>query len=236
LTTYDDATTRPEPSGQPEGRRRAAPPRPDGHQAGEDILGILRSSPTATRPAPVVAAPPVARPTFDPTPELPEPAPVQKERLPERMAEATGESTTVDFTPKKGARRVMSTALALVLIAAVGAGLRAYNEPTALTIGIAATLGVLLLVIWGVRAASPLTLMTVKGGQLEVKQGGLHLKFDLSSHYTPIEVQGAPGRRDWRVLFGRGTLPPFVVDATMVDAAAFMDVVERYHPQAPTED
>ncbi len=214
--------------------------RPDGRQAGEDILGILRSSPATTRPAPVVAAPPVVapptplpaaqrpRPTFDPTPELPEPAPAQTRR----MAEVTGEPTTVDFSPKKGARQLMGTVLVLVLLATAGVGLRAYNEPTPVSIGIAATLGVLLLVTWGVRAASPLTLMTVKGGLLEVRQGGLHLKFDLSSHYTPIEVQGTPGRRDWRVLFGRGTLPPFVVDPTMVDAQAFMDVLERYQPQA----
>lgn len=250
MTTYDDAATRPENREQAEGRRRTTPAvtsgmvsatrervaealsRPDGRQAGEDILGILRSSPTATRPAPVAAAPPVAAlPTPLPAAQRPGPSPEPTREQPRRMAAPTGESTTVAFPPKKGARRVMGTVLAIVLLATVGAGLRAYFEPTAVSFGIAGTLGVLLLVIWALRAASPLTLMSVKGGQLEIRQGGLHVKFDLSSHYTPIEVQGTPDRRDWRVLFGRGTLPPFVVDASMVDAEAFMDVLERYQPR-----
>ena len=89
----------------------------------------------------------------------------------------------------------------------------------------------LLLVTWAIRAGTPLTRMAVKGGQLEIRQGGLHLKFDLSSHYTPIEVQGTPGQRDWRVLFGRGTMRPFVVDSSIVDANDFMEVLSRYRPQ-----
>ena len=134
------------------------------------------------------------------------------------------------FPPKKGARRLMGTVLVLVLPRDRRRRLPRLRQPGPVTIGIAATLGVLLLVTWAVRAGTPLTRMAVKGGQLEVRQGGLHLKFDLSSHYTPIEVQGTPGQRDWRVLFGRGTMRPFVVDSSIVDPNDFMDVLWRYRP------
>ncbi len=136
------------------------------------------------------------------------------------------------FPPKQGVRRLMGAVLLLVLLATAGAGYLAYDRPGPVSTGMAATLAVLLLVTWAVRAGTPLTVMTVEGGQLEILQGGLHLKFDLSSHYTPIDVQGTPGQRGWRVLFGRGAMPPFVVDASIVDANEFMALLRRYRPEA----
>ncbi len=251
---FDDATAaRPETLDQAEGRRRSTPAvtsgmvsatrarvaealsRPDGRQAGQDILGILRASPAEARPAPVVAAPVAAAPivTAPPAPVEPlrkRPEPTPEPVRPERTATPAGVSTTVRFPPKKGARRLMGTVLVLVLLATAGAGYLAYDQPGPVTTGLAATLGVLLLVTWAVRAGTPLTRMAVKGGQLDIRQGGLHLKFDLSSHYTPIEVQGTPGQRDWRVLFGRGTMRPFVVDSSIVDPNDFMEVLWRYRP------
>lgn len=148
-----------------------------------------------------------------------------------RVATPVGESTTVTFAPKVGARRLTGMVLLSALVAAGWAGYRAYGDPSTLSVGVTVTLGALVLVVWAIRAASPLTLMAVRGGLLEVRRGGLHLKFDLSSHYTPIEVQGTPGRRGWRVLFGRGTMPAFIVDSSVVDAEAFMEVLRRYRPE-----
>lgn len=218
MEIYDDASARPDT------RERG---RPDSRQAEQDILGILRAAPVAAAAPAAPAAPVASPPASAPARILP---PVTKDE-PDEPGEPTGRSTTVEFKPKKGPRLVMGTVLVLVLLATAGAGYLAYERPSPVTIGIAATLVVLLLVVWAVRAGTPLTRMAVKGGLLDIKQGGLHVKFDLSSHYTPIEVQGTPGQRDWRVLFGRGTLPAFVVDSTMVDPHHFMDVLARYRPR-----
>ena len=175
----------------------------------------------------LMSDPPAAAPDVD----------VEVARKPERpprrphAAAPTGVPTAVEFPPKRGARRLMG-AVALIVLAATGAAAYlAYDDPTILTIGVTATLAVLLLVVWAIRAGTPLTEMSVKGGQLEVRQGGLHLKFDLASHYTPIRVQGRPGRPGWRVLFGRGTTEPFVVDSSIVDPRTFMEVLDSYRPE-----
>jgi hypothetical protein len=214
------------------GRRRAAPSaRPDAHRAGLDVVGALMDEPTPAAPKvddaetavqPAVAPPPPAPPA-EPTPPAPE---VKRPRA----AQPTGVSTEVRFPPKRGSRQLMDAVVLLVLVATALAAYVAYDDPNTFTIGAAATTGVLLLVVWAIRAGTPITYMTVKGGQLEVKQGGLHLKFDLTSHYAPIQVQGTPGRRGWRVLFGRGTMRPFVVDSSMVDPRTFTEVLESYRP------
>ena len=62
-------------------------------------------------------------------------------------------------------------------------------------------------------------------------QGGRRFVFDLSGGYTPIQVVGSPGDRDWRVLFLRRNEDPFVVDSSMVDPHEFMDVLHHYLPE-----
>ncbi|MDQ4052012.1 MAG: hypothetical protein M3237_04845 [Actinomycetota bacterium] len=252
-----DAVPRNDAAERKPGRRRAQPPpttapappsarpnaeapgRPDAHQASRDVIGALMADPPAASPAveagpepapdapegPTKPAPP-PEPTPRPTPE-PAAAPARRPYA----APEPGVSTAVRFPPKQGARRLMGAVVLIVLVATGGAAYLAYDDPTILTIGATASLGVLLLVVWAIRAGTPLTRMVVKGGQLEVRQGGLHLKFDLTSHYTPIRAQGTPGRRGWRVLFGRGTLPPFVVDSSMVDPRTFMEVLDSYRPE-----
>jgi hypothetical protein len=231
-------------------RLKEALGRPDANQAGRDVVGALMAQPSP--PAPIPPAPAPAAPVVETVPAtepkaakaprartLPPPAtprakrqrPKRAARQPERPPAPTGGSTSVRFPPKRGARRFMATVLLIVLVATGGAAYLAYDDPTTLSVGVAATLGVLLLVVWAIRAGTPLTRMAVKGGQLEVRQGGLHLKFDLASRYTPIEVQGVPGRRGWRVLFGRGTMAPFVVDASIVDPKTFMEVLSSYRPE-----
>jgi hypothetical protein len=71
----------------------------------------------------------------------------------------------------------------------------------------------------------------VHAGQLEVVQGGGRFVFELASGYTPIEVVGAPGDRNWKVLFVRRNMDPFVIDSSMVDPQEFMEVLRRYRPE-----
>jgi hypothetical protein len=140
-------------------------------------------------------------------------------------------STNVDFAPRTGARRAVGALLLVALAGMVGAGLVAFREPTTLTVGVAGTMLTLTLALWAIRAASPVARLSVRGGQLEVEQGGTRLVFDLSgSGYTPIRVEGAPGDRRWKVVFLRRSMDPFVIDSSMVDPHEFMDVLRRYRP------
>jgi hypothetical protein len=189
--------------------------RPHAHRAGWDVVGALRD---LAEPAP---------PADEPSSE-----PVSPRAPPRHAAPAveTGVSTNVVFKPKVRAREILGTGLLASFLATLVAAYLAYDDPTNQTVGIAATLGVLTLVIWAARATSPITTMSVIAGQLKVRIRGQRHVFDLTSHYTPIEVQGNAGRRGWRVLFGRGTMPPFVVDSSIVDARHFMEVLRRYRP------
>lgn len=202
------------------GRRRKDQARPDAQQVGRDILGVLRPEPFA-EPAPPVAVTEPTEPTSPPAPTT-----VREDRV----AAPTGASTSVEFPPRRGVRRFLSVAFVVALLAAGGAAYVAYANTNKLTISVAATLAVLMLFIWAIRAGSPLTYLAVRGGQLDIRSGGLHRKFDLSSRYTPIEVHGTPGRPGWKVVFGAGSTEPFVVDSSLVDAQAFMDVLLRYRP------
>ncbi len=198
---------------QAPGRRRAdTPARPDGQRAGRDILGVLQPE---EMPQPAVWVDP------------PTPAPVH----PERMAAQVGASTSVDFPPKRGVRRLLGAAFLMVLTATGGAAYAVSVNSNKLTISVAVTMGVLLLLTWAIRAGTPLTHLSVQGGQLDIRSGGRHLKFDLSSRYTAIEVNGAPGRPGWKVVFGPESAEPFVVDSSIVDAAHFMEVLRLYRKE-----
>jgi hypothetical protein len=157
---------------------------------------------------------------------------VPVERPAPRAAEPeVGASTDVEFAPRTGARRFVGWLVLLAFIGLVVTTALAAQDPTTLTVGLAATLLVLTLALWAIRAASPAAHLAVRSGQLEVMQGGGRFVFELHGGYTPIEVIGAPGDRSWKVLFLRRNMDPFVVDASMVDPHAFMDMLRRYRPE-----
>ncbi|MGZ4466569.1 MAG: hypothetical protein ACXVW0_14505, partial [Nocardioides sp.] len=87
------------------------------------------------------------------------------------------------------------------------------------------------LVVWAVRASTAPAHVTVRGGQVEIVRAGSRHRFDLASHYTPVDVIGAPGDRSWKVLFHRRSMTPFVVDASMVDPVEFTRLLRRYRPE-----
>lgn len=142
-----------------------------------------------------------------------------------------GASTNVDFAPRTGARALLGLLLLIALAGAVGAGYAAYRDPTTLTTGLAGTLVVLVLVLWAIRASSPVAHLSVHAGQLEVVQGGGRFVFELAGSFTPIEVVGMPGDRHWKVLFLRRNMDPFVIDSSMVDPREFMDMLRHYRPE-----
>jgi hypothetical protein len=143
-----------------------------------------------------------------------------------------GPSTNVEFEPRTAARRLVGWLVLLAASGLVAAAIIAYREPTTLTVGLAATLFVLTLALWAIRAASPVARLSVRAGQLEVLQAGGRFVFELTgASFTPIEIVGAPGDRNWKVLFLRRNMDPFVIDSSMVDPHAFMEVLRRYRPE-----
>ena len=87
----------------------------------------------------------------------------------------------------------------------------------------------LILVLWAVWASSPVSHLHVHGGVLEVRRAGTTQRFDLTSHYTLLRVEGKPSSTRWRVLIDRPTGVPFIIDRSMVDPRAFMKVLKAYH-------
>jgi hypothetical protein len=158
------------------------------------------------------------------------PASEPGEPAPEVPPQPAGVSTDVEFTPRTRARRVVGLVLLAAVCGLAVAAYIAYRDSNTLAIGIAAVLLVLVLALWAIRASSPVAHLAVRSGQLEVTQGGGRFVFDLSGGYTPIEVVGSPGDRDWRVLFLRRNMEPFEIDSSMVDPQEFMDVLRRYLP------
>jgi hypothetical protein len=146
-------------------------------------------------------------------------------------APPAGASTNVEFTPRTKARSLLGWLLLIAVLGAGVAGYAAYSDPTTLTVGLAGTLTMLVLVLWAIRTGSPSAHLRVHAGQLEVVQGGVRNVFELTGSFTPIEVVGTPGDRDWRVLFLRRNMDPFVIDSSMVDPREFMEVLRRYRPE-----
>ena len=146
-------------------------------------------------------------------------------------AAAPGPPVDVDFPPRRGTRRVLTVAVLLMALATAGAAWQVREDPDPESLTLLASLGVLTLFTWAVRAGSTQTTLSVRGGQLHVQTGSRRTTFDLGSSHTPIEVIGRPGRRGWKVVFGRGTMRPFTVDAGLVDPVEFMRVLRRYRPE-----
>jgi hypothetical protein len=187
-------------------------------------------------PRPVVEAPrtvPTQRVEPDVVPEAtpPRAAPARSAPPARPSRPAVGLSTNVEFTPRTRARGLLGWLLFVSALGLVGAAFIAAGEPTTLSVGISGTLLVLVLLLWAIRAASPVAHLKVRAGQLEVVRGGERFVLDLGAAYTPIEVIGTPGERRWKVLFMRPGMEPFVVDASMVDPREFMDVLRRYRPR-----
>jgi hypothetical protein len=134
------------------------------------------------------------------------------------------------FRPRTGARTAVGVGTLLAAAAGVIGCYVAAREQDMPSIGIAVTLWILTGIIWAVHSGTSVTRLSVRGGQLQVVRQGLRTTIDLTSTYTPVEVQGQPGKHDWKVVFRRRDMSPFVIDHSMVDPAEFMRVLRYYRP------
>ena len=136
---------------------------------------------------------------------------------------------SVEFKPRAGGRRVLGLLLLVAMAATAYAGWLAYEERTTVSYGIAGTVAVLAIVFWAAWASTTVSHLHVHGGVLEAQRAGRTERFDLTSHYTIVRVQGSPRSSRWKVLIERPANTPFVIDRTMVDPKAFMKVLNAYH-------
>jgi hypothetical protein len=136
----------------------------------------------------------------------------------------------VDFAPRVGVRRALTVVAIGNAAVTAYAGWLAWQEPTTNAIGIAVTLGVLTLVLWGLLAASAPTRVSVERGILEVRTSEATQIFDIGNPRQEIEVVGDPRRRGWKVLILRQGGVALTLDRRMVDPVSFTDVLHVYRP------
>lgn len=151
-------------------------------------------------------------------------------RLQEPPAQEPPFPMVVEFAPRKGTKRLLGLLLLITATATGVSGWTAFQDQTTTAIGIAGTLAGLTAIIWATRAGSVVARLAVRMGQLEVVSNGALHRFDLTSHYTVVDVIGRPGSGGWKVIFHRRGMSPFVIDSSMVDPHAFMWVFNHYRP------
>lgn len=231
---------------------------PNARDAGKDVLEALvapappvaRQWPTPYQPVtkePAEPAPtadatspttttakdhPTPPPRPGTTPGKPSPYASTAEQEEELLA---SRSTNAVFKPRTTARRLVTLVFVAVAASAVAAGYQAYQEGTTVNYGLAGLLGLLALVVWGVRASTSVTELAVIRGQLELIRNGHFEVIDLASPYTPVGVVGKPGRRGWKVLIERHDRPLLVIDRSMVDPHLFTTVLYRVRPDLGTQ-
>ncbi len=197
-----------------------------------------RATPAPPTPAPVqVEAPaPPTRPV--PAPRVRAEPEVRHGRWTEPADNLTAlnASTDAQFPVRGGVRRALSCVLLAVLAGTAVASYAAAKQPTTGSIGVAGTLGLLLLVVWAVRAGCTTTELAVRRGQLSIKRNGQTELVDLASPYTPIAIIGEPSDRRWTVLIEREGLPLVVVTRSWVDPHWFTTVLYRLRPGLRPDD
>jgi hypothetical protein len=200
-------------------RRRRTPPLhgADQVEAGREVVEALGISPPAV-PQPEPA-------------EEPGTAPAGARPVRTRSAPVVGTSADVEFAPRLLVRHVLAWLLLGSFVAAAVAVYVAYREPRTISVGVAGTLVVLTLALYGLRATATPARLAIRGGQLEVVRGSTREVFDLTSRFTRMEVVGRPGRRGWKVLMARFGRDPLVIDSSMVDPSAFTAALERHRPR-----
>lgn len=216
----------------PRVRRAATPPTaPSTPTASSTPSTRPADTPAAGESTDEVAAPDPVRPP--PPPRIPAAPEVRHGRWtePEENLNALNASTDADFPERGGARRALSVVLLVVLAGTAAASYLAAREPTTATVGVAGTLGFLVLVVWAVRAGCTTTKLTIHRGQLSVRRGGRTEVVDIASHYTPVAIVGEPGQRHWTVLVEREGLPLVVINRSMVDPYWFTTVLYRLRPE-----
>ena len=233
---------------EPEGTRPHRGRRPAGAHTGDAARELVAAKARARAKVPAAAPTPAPEPmvsmaevpvaevpvVVDPVVVVPAPEPLpttSTKPLVSPKDVITEMPGVYKFAPRRNSRRLLTISLLIGLVLSVYFGRIALDVKDTQSIGVAAIAVLATATVWAIRAGASVTKMQVHQGHLEVTQQGSRYVFDLASQYTRFEVHGEPGHRGWKVLFPRRGMPPFAVDATMVDPHDFMRVLRFFRPQ-----
>ncbi len=159
-----------------------------------------------------------------------------------RLAELEADSAFNLFTDEGGEAvpslagdgsdaRVVSVALgATSVVAGMVALLALVNGNLFTAFGVGMVLLAIGLAIAAARMRVQAVEVTVTRGIVHIQRGESSFRFDLRSDATKVEQLGRPGDSGWQVRFLRRNMDPFVVDAGMVDPAAFVAQLREWRP------
>ena len=117
------------------------------------------------------------------------------------------------------------------LCAAAAAVYFAYRDQLTSAPGLLATAATVVLAVAVGRTGRSVTTVTIERGIVHVTSGGTDDRADLTSPTTLVEIIGAPGERNRKVVLVRKTRGPLSIDGSMVDMDAFVDAVRRWRPE-----
>ncbi|HEY0951046.1 hypothetical protein [Nocardioides sp.] len=138
---------------------------------------------------------------------------------------------TVDLSIEPRSRHVAGFVLFAATVLTTLQAAVAYADPGILTLGLALALAGGTVAAWRAWVRRPVTAVLATGSRLEIRRAGGRHVFDLADLRSPVDVIGVAGERTWRVLFYRRGMAPYVLDATMVDPAAFLRVLHAQRPE-----
>jgi hypothetical protein len=214
------------------GKRRGSGSEPD-KAAPEGMLdaffGPPAEAPAEPEPIRTVHAAPAAK-TSQKKPAA-QPAAASPDLVMDRVREKLDMPAGVVEFKRRGASQSMTAMLQLVLLAlALGAVYLAYQEPTTVTVGLAAALSVALLVL-AFRSSSAPAQLKIENGTLDIVASQSHYRFDLGNPKVRLEMPDPPESRKWKVLVHRTGMAPYVIDSSMVAPAEFTKALRRYRPE-----
>lgn len=134
---------------------------------------------------------------------------------------------TVEFARRNGMHAFAGFLLLVSLVGCAISGYLLWATGDTVHQGILAGCGVMVLLMWGIRAATTPTRVSVSNGILEIARTGQPVSFDLTSRYTVIEVHERP----WKVTVAKAGLAPMTITREIVDPKAFMAVLRYYRPE-----
>ena len=118
-----------------------------------------------------------------------------------------------------------------VLVAA-GVAVQAALADGLFTARAAIASGIALLLVWVLaQRRARVTEVYLEDGVVHIEGRESHVRFDLANPTVRLELAGSPADRDWKVLFLRRSLPPFVVDRRLADPELFTAAVRQWRPE-----
>lgn len=151
---------------------------------------------------------------------------------PEAVPDREAGLERIETGPGALARRITGVLLLASLAATGVAAWAAWTTRDTTLGGAALILGALTAGLWFLRVISVPTTVSLLGPRLEVTQAGRHHVWDLASPYSPVDhVRGRPGRPGWQVVLRNADGTTFRIDASMVPAKRFTEILSRYRPE-----